>query len=245
MKLWKAILISVTIIIATFYLVWTVFHVNRQPNNKLCQKVNISISGDVEGQYVTQTDVLYLLNRHNLNPVGKTNEQIKLSALEKQVLQLAAVKTVKCYQSNNGDINITITPRKPFYKVMTESGNFYIDTERQVMPTSTSFTAYVPIVTGSITKSFAQNEMFDFVVYLQDDKFLSAQVEQIHLLPNGTVELIPRVGSHRIQLGRLINYEQKLSKLKIFYTKALNKVGWNRYSMIDLRYQGQVVCTKY
>ena len=45
-------------------------------------------------------------------------------------------------------------------------------------------------------------------------------------------------------LGKLDNYEQKLKRLKTFYTKALNEVGWNKYSRISVEFSNQVICTK-
>jgi cell division protein FtsQ len=35
----------------------------------------------------------------------------------------------------------------------------------------------------------------------------------------------------------------KLENLKLFYQKALPKVGWERYSSINLKYKNQIVCT--
>jgi cell division protein FtsQ len=58
------------------------------------------------------------------------------------------------------------------------------------------------------------------------------------------VELIPRAGDFRIVLGTLDDYEKKLRKFSVFVEKGLNVVGWNRYSVINLSYDKQVVCTK-
>ena len=38
--------------------------------------------------------------------------------------------------------------------------------------------------------------------------------------------------------------EEKFNKLEIFYSEGLNYVGWNKYSIIKLDYNGQVVCEK-
>ena len=95
-----------------------------------------------------------------------------------------------------------------------------------------------------IQKKVNLNELFDFIVSLQDDDFWSNQITQIHVYPNLDVELIPRVGSHIIYLGSVNNAQQKLAKLFTFYKEGLPRVGWNRYTRIDLRYRDQVVCVK-
>jgi len=32
--------------------------------------------------------------------------------------------------------------------------------------------------------------------------------------------------------------------MKEFYTEGLNKVGWNKYSQISLKYNNQIICKK-
>ncbi|MDR1436585.1 MAG: cell division protein FtsQ, partial [Candidatus Symbiothrix sp.] len=67
---------------------------------------------------------------------------------------------------------------------------------------------------------------------------------QIYVAPNKDIELTPRVGNHQIILGKLEDCEEHLEKLKVFYEKILNKVGWNKYSKINLKYKNQIVCTR-
>ena len=38
--------------------------------------------------------------------------------------------------------------------------------------------------------------------------------------------------------------KEKLEKLKVFYKEGLTKVGWDKYSVINLKYKGQVVCER-
>ena len=69
-------------------------------------------------------------------------------------------------------------------------------------------------------------------------------MEQIFVHPDNEVELIPRVGNHRIMLGTFEGFEEKLDKLQLFYEQAIPKVGWEKYSIINLKYKNQIVCTK-
>ena len=83
-----------------------------------------------------------------------------------------------------------------------------------------------------------------FGVFLHNNKFWDAQIEQIHVLPDRNIELVPRVGDHLVYLGKLDDFEDKLARLKEFYKKGLNKVGWNKYSRINLEFSNQIICTK-
>ncbi len=42
----------------------------------------------------------------------------------------------------------------------------------------------------------------------------------------------------------LDDYETKLQNLKLFYDQAIPIVGWEKYSVISLKYKNQIVCTK-
>ncbi|MDR1592740.1 MAG: cell division protein FtsQ/DivIB [Prevotellaceae bacterium] len=243
MKVWKIILISLGIMLMVGYLVWSVVYLHLHRQTDVCKKVAVHLHISNDGQCLTEDDILRFLNRERLNPIGKTGSDVLLGKIEATIAKLPAIRHVSCYRTTAGDVAIEITPRTPVFKVMT-GNNYLVDTERCIMPVSTSCPTWLPVVSGAVTKQMATHELYDFIVFLQKDRFLAAQIEQIYLLSNGDVELTPRVGNHIIRLGRLDDYADKLDKLKIFYTKALNKIGWNRYAIIDLRYNGQVVCTK-
>ena len=38
--------------------------------------------------------------------------------------------------------------------------------------------------------------------------------------------------------------EEKFERLKTFYEKGLNQIGWNKYSRISLEFNNQIICTK-
>jgi cell division protein FtsQ len=102
----------------------------------------------------------------------------------------------------------------------------------------------VPVVSGTVTKSFATGKLFDFVSFIVGDPFWNAQIEQIYIREDLKIVLVPRVGDATIVLGKLDNYELKLEKLYRLYKGGFNTMGWNHYEKIDLQYDNQIVCTK-
>jgi cell division protein FtsQ len=58
------------------------------------------------------------------------------------------------------------------------------------------------------------------------------------------MELIPRLGQHRILLGDTTDLRDKLDRMRTFYLQGLNNTGWDKYELINLKYKNQVVCTK-
>ncbi len=65
-------------------------------------------------------------------------------------------------------------------------------------------------------KELAITDLYKFALFLQKDEFWNDQIDQIFVHPDGETELIPRVGSHRIVLGTLDDFETKLQNLKLF-----------------------------
>ena len=69
-------------------------------------------------------------------------------------------------------------------------------------------------------------------------------IDQIYVLRNGDVMMVPKVGDHVVELGAAEDFDTKFANLLTFYRKGMPRAGWDTYSKISLKYRGQVVCTK-
>jgi cell division protein FtsQ len=95
-------------------------------------------------------------------------------------------------------------------------------------------------------------KLVTFVKSVEADSFWASQIVQINVLGSGEggwreplLELIPRVGDHTILLGELDGGEAaRLEKLRLFYSDGLAHQGWESARYINLRYEGQIICTK-
>jgi cell division protein FtsQ len=95
-------------------------------------------------------------------------------------------------------------------------------------------------------------KLVTFVKSVEADSFWASQVVQINVLGSSNndwkeplIELIPRVGDHTVLLGALDGGEvARLEKLRLFYSEVLPREGWDSARYINLRYDGQIVCTK-
>ena len=95
-------------------------------------------------------------------------------------------------------------------------------------------------------------KLINFVRLTGNDPFWSAEIVQIDVRgkegapewKEPDIEIIPRAGNHIIALGTTDNVEEKLAKLMLFYRNVLDYEGWDKYRLIDIRYDNQVVCRK-
>jgi len=81
-------------------------------------------------------------------------------------------------------------------------------------------------------------------IKLLNDPFWHNQVEQLNVLHDGSVELVPRVGDHVVYLGQPTHLEEKLARLVKFYRYGLSKAGWNKYAYINMEFSNQIICKK-
>lgn len=88
--------------------------------------------------------------------------------------------------------------------------------------------------------------LINFVSKVNKDPFWSAEVVQIvadtTYLGEISLRMIPRSGNFEIEFGILDKCDKKLAKLQKFYEKGLPYVGWERYKVVDVRYDKQIIC---
>jgi len=211
---------------------------------KTCEEVSVVIVDTLDRHFIAEKDITAILKNAGLYPKGKELKVIDTDKMEAALEQNKLIKQVEVYKTAGGTVKIKVYQRIPMMRVMSAQGDYYVDVEGKPMPVVNQYAAYVPLVTGYPSKELAQGELCRFVRYLRDNKFWDAQIEQIYVHPNQDVELIPRVGNHQIMIGKVEGFEEKLENLKLFYSQALDKAGWNRYSTINLKFKNQIVCTR-
>lgn len=240
----KVFIILVTVMVVG-YLVFSVTYFRDASKNKVCGSFGVVIVDSTQYRFVSEKDILDLVKRYGLNPVGKTFGEINTLAIRDTILTNKLVESAEVFTTSRGTVVASVSQRKPVLRVISDvKGNFYVDSERQVMPVSGNFTVYVPVATGAIDEEFARTQLFDFALFLRNHPDWDAWIEQIVVRKGREVELIPRAGDFRIIMGDLDNYQAKLAKFARFVEEGLSVVGWNRYSAINLKYDNQVVCTK-
>ncbi len=237
----RIVLTSVGATVACAYILGAIVFLPDHKQEQVCQKFDITIADSSRHQFVSSEDMRKRMRAAGVFPENKPFDEIRTQAVEDVAINTEVVSSAECYKTSGGVVSLRVIQREPCLRVM-GSGNYYVDTDREIMQASYKTACRVPVVTGHVTEEMAKSELFDFVEWLSDNDFWNAQIEQINVLHNHEVELIPRVGGHVILIGRLENYEQKLDKLRVFYDEGLSKMGWLPYKEVDLRFSGQVVC---
>ncbi len=241
----KKILLLIVLLLVIAYLITALTVFNNKPGNQTCKDIELIIKDSVNAGFITKNEVTSLLKKEGIYPIGESMNKIQTRKLERKLSKHPLIEKAECYKTPGGKICIEIYQRLPVLRIMNSKGeSFYLDDQGKIIPPEANCTVHLAIVTGDAEKWFAMRYLYKFGVFLQKDKFWNAQIEQINVTPAKEIELVPRVGDHIVFLGKIDSFENKLSRLKTFYEKGLNKVGWNKYTRINLEFSNQIICTK-
>ncbi|MCC8172930.1 MAG: cell division protein FtsQ [Odoribacter sp.] len=176
--------------------------------------------------------------------VNKNITEINKDSIEQILIKNSAIKSAQVYYSLDGYLHAEIKQRKPVLRVISNESGYYVDEEGKIMPLSRKYSSRVVVATGNISQDYAQEELYPFAMYLKEDKFWDAFIEQIVVKGKNNVSLIPKTGNFSIVMGSLENAEKKMENLRLFLKEGITKRGWNAYKEINLKFDNQIVCVK-
>ena len=242
---WKNTALVLVDIALAFYLVLAITAFNSpDESDNVCREVNIHVEDSSVKGFLDQEEIKGLLQRSRCYPIGDQMSHVDVRNIEEQLQKNPFVKDVQCYKTQTGHVNITIDQRLSVIRVKADNGDdYYVDEHGNIMP-NTHFASNLVVATGAIHHKVAQKVLKDIGCYLLNTPLWGSQVEQLNVLADGTIEMVPRVGDHIVYLGSPANLERKLERLKKFYKYGLSKAGWNKYSYINVEFDNQIICKK-
>ena len=236
-----------SIILATLlscYVLVVAFFFRDVKEDGLCEGMEIVLRDSLEKHFVTDGDLVYLLKQAKLYPVKTPMNEINTEEIEEKLLSNNMISKVEAYKTPSRLIKLEIEQKMPILRVNSPAGNYYVDNLGSMMPLSRHYVAHVLVASGQIDEKLALGDLYKFALFLEEDDFWNDWIGQIYVDSDNNVELIPRVGNHKVILGTFDDYQTKLENLRLFYEQAIPKVGWEKYSEINLKYKNQIVCIK-
>lgn len=257
---WKKTLVAVFDLFLLVYLVAAMTSFNKPDETaKVCTKVNINIADDNANGFLSASEIKRILQRNRLYPLEAKMQLINPRQVEELLMTSPFVKTAECYKTQDGHVCINITQRLPLLRIKNETGDdYYLDDKGGIMPNS-KYTSDLLIASGHINKTFATHYLSTLAATLSASEFWRNQIEQVYVLPDQGIELVPRVGNHILFIGYLpksnnkaerqqliTDYvNRKLTRLEKFYKYGLSEAGWNKYEYISMEFDNQIICKKH
>lgn len=193
--------------------------------------------------FVTNEVVNKLLIENKSDARTIRKDKVDLNRLESQLNRHEMIEKSEVFVTIDGVLKAVVKQKSPIARVFDESGSFYIDYEGNKMPLSDNYSARVPLVTGSID-SRNSKEIAEMFRIIHDDDFLKKNVIGARVSPTGNVVLKNRNFNYLIDFGKTVNMERKFNNYKAFFQKAVSDSTITKYKLINLKFTGQVVCTK-
>ena len=208
-----------------------------------CKQLVVNISDKEKRYFISEKEIAATLSQNGLAVVGKDMESIGTQQIEDIVRSHEIVRTAECYKTQLGNVRIDLTQRVPLLRVTTAAESYFIDTDRKRMPVRAGIDTKVIPVSGHVGQQMAQNEIADFVVWLEDNTYWSQRITAIDVKEGKQFVLRQKDGSS-VMLGELANYKQKLKRLRIFLEEKDKGAEIPQYKEFDLRYKEQVIGRK-
>lgn len=208
-----------------------------------CTALEVEIFPDNEMQFISKDLIYKLLVNDDTTVLGYRTDSLSLKSIEETIEENPSVKDATVYYDLNGVLGVDVEQRKPMVRIHGTNEAFYLDEDGSKMPLSERYTARVITVSGYQPEDKC-DEIYKLVKFINGDKLLKAQIVGIFVNKDKEYVLLPSVGTHRILLGDISSLEDKFENLKHSYLKIFEKYGWDYYSLINLKYENQVVCTK-
>ncbi|BAP29663.1 cell division protein ftsq [Chryseobacterium sp. StRB126] len=201
-------------------------------------KISVKMNEKTPVYFVDEKDIREIVKKEN--PSGKVGD-LNIPALEKKINALPAVDSANVYLNLNGKLNLDIKQRVPVFRLNKEGKDFYVDEKGVEFPISRTYSHPCMLVTGNVQPD-EYEKLAELVGKIDKDDFSKKFFIGISKSKD-SYNLLTSEGNYRVELGDLENIDFKVRGFKTFVEKYLVYQDPQKYSMVSVKYQNQIVTT--
>ena len=248
-------------LVAALLLVGVVVVSNATRSNRRVRAVRVEVAyGGADTLVIASTLVEQTLSQMPTLQ-GMRIKEVSTEQVRAVVSRNPYVSDVRVETSVGGDVEVRVVQRRPIVQLFCHGAEFYMDDRGRYLPMSAEgyanvlvanghFRGELPDASDSISIAVLDTlcpdvaQMWHLASYLYHHPEYGVLFDQAYRMADGDYCLVPKVGNHVVVLGQVEHLDKKLHDLLVFYREGMNKVGWETYSQISLKYENQVVCTR-
>ena len=239
----------VTLIVMTGCTV-AILSATKQQRKRTIKGIAVSIENDQLG-FVDKKEVQDLLLTNKNIELSETKvESLDVFEMEKVIRGNPWVNNAQVYVDNDKMLHVQVTQRVPMVRIFDrKGGSYYLDSNKQSIPLSQKYVheaiviTNVPELKDDSISELMKSQILVLSKAIDNDSFWREQVTQVIVGDDGSFELVPILGKHRIFIGDTKRLDEKFKQLNSFYQNVLNRIGWDKYELLDVRYKGQLVAS--
>lgn len=233
---YRILKIAITVIILGFLLS---FSLKKFGGQKITDnKISVKLNEKTPIYFVDEKDIREIVNKEN--PSRKVGD-LNIPELEKKINALPAVDSANVYLNLNGKLNLDIKQRVPVFRLNYKGKDFYVDEKGVEFPISKTYSHPCMLVTGDVKKD-EYAKLAELVDKIDKDDFSKKYFIGISKYKD-SYNLLTSEGIYRVEIGDLDNIELKVKGFKTFVEKYLVFQDPQKYKMISVKYQNQIVTT--
>lgn len=244
--------IIILVVLAALTLICISFTSVKQ-NHKMVGKVIVNIRESFGQFFITRQEIELLINEGaDQQVLGSEQMEINLKSVESSIESHKFVKNAEVYRDLKGNLIVDVNQRRPLARIVQSKGpHAYIGFDGHILPIIKSYTARVNLIGGDYAAELLKKDLhttnygkklLEFLKFIEQDKFWKAQLAQINIDRKGNLSFQTQVSKQIVEFGQPEDYEFKLKKLKVFYTRILPESGWNTYERVNVVYSNQIIC---
>lgn len=247
----RKILQAVFTLVLTGGCIAAILSASKIQNTEKLKGVFLHVKNEEQYQFLDKSALLKAIKEKNDLVANETKiGSVNLKSVEQEVYKNPWVAEAQVHIDNQRNMHIYATQHTPAARVFFENGeSYYINKSLKLLPTSEKFTYYTTVVTNvpwfnkDSMNLAARAKIVSLVKTIEKDSFWNAQTEQIAMTPDMDFEIYPVLGTHKILFGDTTLAARKLENLFGFYKNILNKIGWDKYQILDARFNDQIVAS--
>ncbi|SMO56437.1 cell division protein FtsQ [Chryseobacterium rhizoplanae] len=233
---YRILKIAVTVIILGLLLSFSLKRFSHQQITD--NKISVKMSEKTPVYFVDEKDIREIVKKEN--PSGKVGD-LNIPSLEKRINALPAVDSANVYLNLNGKLNLDIKQRVPVFRLNKDGKDFYVDEKGVEFPISRTYSHPCMLVTGNVQPD-EYEKLAELVGKIDKDDFSKKYFIGISKSKD-SYSLLTSEGNYRVEIGDLDNIDFKVKGFKTFVEKYLVYQDPQKYSMVSVKYQNQIVTT--
>ncbi|WP_209388695.1 cell division protein FtsQ/DivIB [Chryseobacterium sp. RR2-3-20] len=234
---YRILKIAITVIILGFLLS---FSLKKFSSQKITDnKISVKMNEKTPVYFIDEKDIREIVNKEN--PSRKVGD-LNIPELEKKINALPAVDSANVYLNLNGKLNLDIKQRVPVFRLNKNGKDFYVDEKGVEFPISKTYSHPCMLVTGNVGKE-EYKKLAELVEKIDKDEFSKKYFIGISRDNNDDYNLLTSEGNYKVEIGDLDNIDFKVKGFKTFVEKYLVYQDPQKYKMISVKYQNQIVTT--
>jgi cell division protein FtsQ len=215
------------------------------------RNVEIEILNDEKIHFLDEAKVMQIMRgKDSIQIAQQLLKEIDVRKMESLINSTAWVKDAQVYIDNLHNLHVLVMQRIPIARVFDVAGNsYYIDSSNKALPLSANYVHYTPVITdvpvfkNDSMRNALKLEMIYVVNKIAAHPFWSSQVSHFSIDSDLNVVIHPILGNQKVIIGDTSNFDTKLNELYAFYKRISNRIGWDKYEVLDLRFKNQVVAS--